>query len=118
MDAADAAARTALLRVPLGGGPSSRGGASGRGAVSSTGVFWANDRSRRPRTSSAAASLRLVAATASDRSAGLLPRFTGVLGVWLGSHSLLARRILLRRVDRPPRVALPYLADRRGLDIG
>ena len=46
MDAADAAASMALLRVPLESSPSSRGGASGRDSVTSTGVFWANDRSR------------------------------------------------------------------------
>jgi len=59
-----------------------------------------------------------VAATASDRSAGLLPRVTGAVGEWLGAHSLLARRILLWRVNHPSRFVLSHLTDLHGIEIG
>jgi len=47
-----------------------------------------------------------VAATASKRSTGVPPRFTGVVAEWLRAHSLLARRILLPRVNRSSRFVL------------
>lgn len=59
-----------------------------------------------------------MAATASDRSAGLLPRVTGAVGEWLGAHSLLARRILLWRVNHPSRFVLSHLTDLHGIEIG
>jgi SAM-dependent methyltransferase len=60
-----------------------------------------------------AASLRRVAATT-----GVLPRTKSAVAGWLGEHSLVARRIIWRRVNRPSRFVLGYLDGLHGIEIG
>jgi SAM-dependent methyltransferase len=59
-----------------------------------------------------------VAATASERPGGVLPRFKGAVGERLIRHSLLARRILWRRTHRPSPFVLSYLGGLKGIEIG
>jgi SAM-dependent methyltransferase len=59
-----------------------------------------------------------VAATASERPAGLVLRFKGALRDWLMTHSLVLRRILWQRGNRPSPFVLSYLAGLNGIEIG
>jgi SAM-dependent methyltransferase len=59
-----------------------------------------------------------VAAAPSEPPVGVLPRFKGAVGKWLSEHSLLARRILWQRGNRPSHFVLSYLAGLNGIEIG
>ena len=66
----------------------------------------------------ATASLPRVAATASEGTTGVLPRCKRAVGGWLTEHSVLARRLIWRRVSHPSPFVLSYLERLHGIEIG
>ena len=59
-----------------------------------------------------------MAATPFERRSGVIARLNAAIDEWLRKRSLLARRILSRRGNRPSPFVLSYLAGLRGIEIG